>query len=80
MNTTGSSLLIDVDRLSGLMGDTRDRFVVHAIDACESTNTLLMQRVLDAPSGSVVVCDRQTAGRGSRGRQWSASRRTVAPT
>ena len=73
MHASGPSSLIDVDRLSGLMGDTRDRFVVHAIDACESTNTLLMQRVLDAPSGSVVVCDRQTAGRGSRGRQWSAS-------
>lgn len=73
MNVPGSSLLIDVDRLSVLLGDRRDRFSIQAIDACDSTNTLLLQRVHEMPSGSVVVCDRQTAGRGSRGRRWSAS-------
>ena len=73
MNVPGSSLLIDVDRLSVLLGDRRDRFSIQAIDACDSTNTLLLQRVHEMPSGRVVVCDRQTAGRGSRGRRWSAS-------
>ena len=73
MNASGSSLLIDVDRLSILLGEARDRFSIRAVDVCESTNTLLLQGGHEMPSGSVVVCDRQLAGRGSRGRRWSAS-------
>lgn len=69
-----SSLLIDPVRLQTLLGEARGRFDVDAIAECESTNTLLLDRAaLGAPSGSVIVTDRQTAGRGSRGRQWLAS-------
>lgn len=46
-------------------------FKVEILDSCESTNTLLLNRVQQGvPSGSVVVCERQTAGRGRRGRAW----------
>jgi len=69
-----SSLLIDPAHLQALLGEARGRFAVDAIAECDSTNTLLLDRAaLGAPSGSVIVTDRQTAGRGSRGRQWLAS-------
>ena len=74
MDAFPSSALIDSSRLQLLLGDAGGRFSVDAIAECESTNTLLLQRVeRGASSGSVIVCDRQTAGRGSRGRRWSAS-------
>lgn len=74
MNAFGPSLLIDSDRLQAALGTARGRFSIRAIDACASSSTLLLQdSALGAPSGSVIVCDRQTAGRGSRGRQWLAS-------
>jgi BirA family biotin operon repressor/biotin-[acetyl-CoA-carboxylase] ligase len=46
-------------------------FRIEVLDSCESTSTLLLDRVhRNIPSGSVVVCERQTAGRGRRGRSW----------
>ena len=69
-----SSRLIDPNRLRTLLADAAWRFHVDAIETCASTNTLLLDRAeAGAPSGSVIVTDRQTAGRGSRGRQWLAS-------
>jgi BirA family biotin operon repressor/biotin-[acetyl-CoA-carboxylase] ligase len=48
-----------------------ERFSIGLLDSCESTSTLLLDRAQQgAPSGSVVVCERQTAGRGRRGRSW----------
>ncbi len=47
------------------------RFAIEVADRCESTSTLLLDRAQQgAPSGSVVACERQTAGRGRRGRSW----------
>ncbi|CAG0943306.1 MAG: Bifunctional ligase/repressor BirA [Rhodocyclaceae bacterium] len=47
------------------------RFSLALLDSCASTSTLLLDRAQQgAPSGSVVVCERQTAGRGRRGRGW----------
>ena len=72
--SNSTSLLIDPARLSPLLGEAAKRFNVIALTECESTNTLLMDRAADgAGSGTVLVTDRQTAGRGSRGRQWMAS-------
>ncbi len=57
-------------RLAGLAG----RFDVDALDECDSTSSELMRRAeRGAPSGSVVVADRQSAGRGRRGRSWLSS-------
>lgn len=69
-----ASLLIDPVRLQPLLGDARGRFDVDSISECASTNTVLLQRASQgAPSGSVIVTNCQTAGRGSRGRTWLAS-------
>lgn len=66
-----SSLLLAPARLQALLGEARGRFDVDALAECESTNSLLLERAEQgAPSGSVIVADRQTAGRGSRGRSW----------
>ena len=51
--------------------DSPSRFHVEVLDSCESTSTLLLDRAhKDGASGSVVACERQTAGRGRRGRSW----------
>ena len=69
-----SGKLIDPHALQALLGDARGRFDVDSIAECESTSTLLLERAEQgAPAGSVIVADRQTAGRGSRGRTWLAT-------
>ena len=66
--------LIDPRRLQLLLGVACGRFTVDALAECDSTNSVLLLRAgQGAPSGSVVVADRQTAGRGSRGRRWESS-------
>ena len=68
------SLLIDPLRLHALLAEASGRLDVVAVAECASTNTVLMRRAAaGAPSGTVLVTDRQTAGRGSRGRAWAAS-------
>ena len=50
------------------------RFDVDALVECDSTNSELMRRAeRGAPAGSVLVADRQSAGRGRRGRSWLSS-------
>jgi BirA family biotin operon repressor/biotin-[acetyl-CoA-carboxylase] ligase len=50
------------------------RFDVDILEECPSTNTVLLERAAQgAPSGSVLVAKRQTAGRGRRGRVWISS-------
>lgn len=68
-----TSTLIDPVRLQGLLAAARGRFDVDALAECESTSTLLLERAAHgAPAGSVLVADRQTAGRGRRGRHWQS--------
>ena len=68
------ALLIDPARLPALLGQAKGRFNVIALAECASTNTLLMEQAgVGAPGGTVIVADRQTAGRGSRGRGWMAT-------
>jgi BirA family biotin operon repressor/biotin-[acetyl-CoA-carboxylase] ligase len=74
MTDSDPSLLIDPLRLHALLGDARGRFDVDSLAECQSTSTLLLKRAAQgAPAGSVIVADRQTAGRGSRGRRWLAA-------
>ena len=66
--------LIEPARLRTLLGAAAGRFDVDSLAECASTNTELLARAeRGAPSGSVLVADRQTAGRGSRGRTWQSS-------
>lgn len=66
--------LIDPVRLSALLGCARGRVDVDVLAECDSSNSVLLERAgRAAPSGSVVVAERQTAGRGRRGRVWRAA-------
>ena len=68
--------LIDPVRLKPLLGGLASRFDVDALAEGSSSNDLLMARTSEgagASSGSVLVVDRQTAGRGRRGRSWASS-------
>lgn len=56
------------------LGPLATRFDVDVVVECDSTNTLLLARADRAPSGTVLVAERQTAGRGRMGRQWHAER------
>jgi len=61
--------LIDLSLLRQALGPMASRFDVDALDSCTSTNALLLERANQAaPAGTVLVSDRQTAGRGRRGR------------
>lgn len=63
--------LIDPVLLKSRLGALAGRFDVDALAECDSTNSELMRRAeLGAPSGMVLVADRQLAGRGRRGRSW----------
>ncbi len=63
--------LIDPVLLKARLGNQAGRFDVDALDECDSTSSELMRRAeRGAPSGTVVVADRQRAGRGRRGRSW----------
>lgn len=63
--------LIDPVLLKSRLGFVASRFDVDALDECDSTNSELMRRAeLGAPAGTVIVADRQLAGRGRRGRSW----------
>jgi BirA family biotin operon repressor/biotin-[acetyl-CoA-carboxylase] ligase len=74
MSQTLNSPLIDPGRLQALLGIASGRFDVDALSECESTSSLLLDRATHgAPAGSVIVADRQSAGRGRRGRNWVSS-------
>lgn len=69
-----TSALIDPVRLQGLLASACGRFDVDALSECDSTSSRLLERAArGAPAGSVLVADRQTAGRGRRGRDWHSS-------
>ncbi len=64
----------DVASFEQALGPVARRFQLEALAECDSTNTRLMARAeAGAASGSVLVADRQTAGRGRRGRNWHSA-------
>ena len=61
--------------IASALGPLARRFDVDVLDSCASTNAELLGRAeAGAPSGTVLVANEQTAGRGRRGRSWIASR------
>lgn len=65
---------IDFSMLREQLAEASSRFDVDWLDCCDSTNTRLLARVAQgAASGLVLGTDRQTAGRGRRGRTWLAT-------
>jgi BirA family biotin operon repressor/biotin-[acetyl-CoA-carboxylase] ligase len=63
---------LSIASIAAALGPLAPRFDVDVIAECESTNTLLLARAGSAPSGAVLVAERQTAGRGRMGRSWHA--------
>lgn len=71
MTAAADTPLIDLDRLVARLGPLAAHLSLTALPLCDSSNgVLLAQASGGAPGGSVVVCDRQTSGRGRRGRSW----------
>ena len=66
--------LIDPVLLKERLGILAGRFNVDALDECDSSSSELMRRAAHGvPDGTVIVADKQTAGRGRRGRNWLSS-------
>lgn len=56
------------------LGTAARRFDIDVLPSCDSTNAVLLARAeAGAPSGTVVIAEEQTAGRGRRGRSWFSS-------
>jgi BirA family biotin operon repressor/biotin-[acetyl-CoA-carboxylase] ligase len=72
-NQYSESPQFDHDRLRAALGGAAVRFELAAVAECDSTNAVLGSLASTAPSGTVLLADRQTAGRGRRGRQWQSS-------
>ncbi|HET7776460.1 MAG TPA: biotin--[acetyl-CoA-carboxylase] ligase, partial [Azospira sp.] len=66
--------LIDPILLLPRLGPVTGRVDVDSVASCDSSSSELSRRAAQgAPAGSVLVADRQTAGRGRRGRTWVSS-------
>ena len=60
--------------IAAKLGVVARRFDIDILPSCGSTNAVLLSRAeAGAPSGTVVIAEEQTAGRGRRGRTWFAS-------
>lgn len=65
---------IAVAEIAARLGLVARRFDIEVLPRCDSTNAVALSRAeAGAPSGTVVVAEQQTAGRGRRGRTWFAS-------
>lgn len=66
---TGGLQLLDKQRILDLLMDPARKLLgeFHCIDEVDSTNRFLLEQ---GQGGDICVAERQTAGRGRRGRQW----------
>jgi BirA family biotin operon repressor/biotin-[acetyl-CoA-carboxylase] ligase len=64
---------LDAAAARARLGALARHFELEFLDTCVSTNTLLLERARGgAPSGSVLACELQSAGRGRRGNRWQS--------
>ena len=64
---------LDAAAVRAQLGVRARGFLLELLDTCASTNTLLLERARGgAPSGSVIACELQSAGRGRRGNRWQS--------
>ncbi len=70
-------IIFDVPAIAAALdacGGLARRFDVDVLTECDSSNSRLMAKAeAGAPSGTVIVAERQTAGRGRRGRNWHSA-------
>jgi BirA family biotin operon repressor/biotin-[acetyl-CoA-carboxylase] ligase len=63
-----------IPAIAAALGGAACRFDIDVLAECASTNAELLARAeRGAPAGSVIVAERQTAGRGRLGREWIAA-------
>jgi BirA family transcriptional regulator, biotin operon repressor / biotin---[acetyl-CoA-carboxylase] ligase len=66
--------LLDVAAIRASLGDATARLKVEVVDSIGSTNSEMQKRAAAGePSGSCLVAEIQTAGRGRRGRLWQSA-------
>lgn len=64
---------LDATAVRAQLGAHARHFHLELLDACTSTNTLLLERAREgAPAGQVIACELQSAGRGRRGNSWQS--------
>lgn len=62
---------LDVGAVQGALGPLAARFALHVLPECDSTNSRLMALPVNGTARfAVLATERQTAGRGRRGRSW----------
>lgn len=62
---------LDETRVAQALGERARYFDLHCFDEIDSTNSALLAKIADgAPSGLCYAAERQTRGRGRRGRSW----------
>ncbi|THF63825.1 biotin--[acetyl-CoA-carboxylase] ligase [Pseudothauera nasutitermitis] len=62
---------LDLERVLALLGHRAARFAPRTVEECTSTNTELVERPpIEDGRIHVLIAERQTAGRGRRGRNW----------
>lgn len=65
---------IAVAEIAARLGPAAHRYHIDVLPRCPSTNAVVLGRAeAGAPSGTVVIAEEQTAGRGRRGRTWFAN-------
>ncbi len=64
---------LDAAAVRAQLGAQARQFKLELLDECASTNTLLLEHArAGAPSGRVLACELQSAGRGRRGSTWQS--------
>ncbi len=61
---------LDAAQIKAGLGPHAALYDLRLLDMTASTNTMLLENAAGVPSGTVVVAELQTAGRGRRGRGW----------
>lgn len=73
------SASLSAESLQPLLHEAAGRIDLHVLAECDSTNIQLQALAKNgAPSGTLLLAERQTAGRGRRGRNWYQGPQSLA--
>lgn len=76
---TAAPYPIQAETVAPLLGAAAGRIDLHVVAECDSTNLQLQHMAkAGAASGTVLLAEHQTAGRGRRGREWHQGSQSLA--